>query len=104
VPEAVGVVTRASNFNDGAKPIVRLLIAQLIHQRSCSSNIKSAVAFLNGVPTFKASDSGFQFQDFLLFMRQRLALRSNAVTLLLELINPALNAHSTTKNEWLASI
>jgi hypothetical protein len=65
-------------------PINRLLCTQLINQRvcSCSSDIKSAVAF------FK-SDLSFQLLDFLLFRRQRLALRSNAGALLLKLINPA---------------
>jgi len=47
-PETVGVVTRTSDIKDCAKPINRLLGAQLINQRvrSCSSDIKSAVALI----------------------------------------------------------
>lgn len=46
-PETVGVVTRTSDIKDSANPINRLVRAQLINQRlrSCSSDIKSAVAF-----------------------------------------------------------
>lgn len=45
--ETMGVVAGTGDFKDGAKPINRLLSAQLINQRvrSCSSDIKSAVAF-----------------------------------------------------------
>lgn len=44
--------------------------------------------FKNGSLPLKASDSSFQFLGFLLLRRQRLALRRNAGTFLLELINP----------------
>jgi len=87
----MGVVARASDIKDHAKQIDRLLGAQLINQRvhSCSSDIKSAIDFLNGFLPFKENDPGFQLLEFLLLGRQRLALRSHTIALLLKLTDPA---------------
>ncbi len=64
---------------------------ELIDQRkrSCSSDIKSAVAFLKWILPFKTSDPGFQLLNFLLLGRQGFALRRYAIALLLELAHPA---------------
>lgn len=49
--EAAGVVTRTSDIKDCAKPIDRLVDAQRVNPRvrSCSSHIKSVVAFLKWI-------------------------------------------------------
>lgn len=57
-----------------AQQLNRLVGTELINQRmrSCSSDIKSAVAFLNGFLPLMTDDPGFQFLDFLLLGRKGL--------------------------------
>lgn len=88
---ALALVTRASDVKHLAQPINRLMCAQLVNQRerSCSSDIKSAVAFLIWFSLAQDQRSGPPVLGFLLLWDQRLALRSDVLALFLNLVNPA---------------